>query len=80
MKNSKVVFAGRVLIDLTEDTVEADNLLEGITAHTKTGEQVVGIMKPVTLSADGNGNLIIGGVTDDGNGNITVTGMPITVN
>lgn len=80
MKNSKVVFAGRVLIDLTGDTVTADKLLEGVTAHTKTGEQIVGTMRRVTMTDDGNGNVIIGGVTDDGNGNITVTGMPITVN
>lgn len=80
MKNSKVVFAGRVLIDLTGDTVTADKLLEGTTAHSKTGEKITGTMRRVTMTSDGNGNVIIGGVTDDGNGNITVTGMPITVN
>lgn len=80
MKNSKVVFAGRVLIDLTADTVEASNLLEGVTAHTKTGEQVTGTMKRVGVTDDGNGNVVLSGVTDDGNGNVTISGIPATVN
>lgn len=42
MANNKVVYAGRVLIDLTEDTVERDKLAEGITAHNKKGETIIG--------------------------------------
>lgn len=42
MANSKVVFGGEVLIDLTADTVKADKLLKGYTAHGADGEQVVG--------------------------------------
>ena len=42
MANSKIIFGGEVLIDLTSDTVEAGKLLEGITAHGKDGEPVVG--------------------------------------
>lgn len=43
MANSKVVLSsGEVLIDLTSDTVEADKLLKGITAHGKDGEAVTG--------------------------------------
>lgn len=42
MANNKVVYAGRVLIDLTEDTVERDKLAEGITAHNKKGETITG--------------------------------------
>jgi hypothetical protein len=42
MANSKIVFGGRVLIDLTEDTVEAQYLLKDKTAHGKDGEQIVG--------------------------------------
>ena len=30
---SKVVFGGNTLIDLTQDTVVADKLLQGYTAH-----------------------------------------------
>ena len=40
--NSKVIFNGEVLIDLTGDTVTADKLLKGITAHGKDGERVTG--------------------------------------
>ena len=42
MGNSKIVFSTRVLIDLTADTVTADKLLEGTTAHGKDGERVTG--------------------------------------
>lgn len=40
--NSKVIFNGEVLIDLTGDTVVADKLLKGITAHGKDGAPVIG--------------------------------------
>lgn len=41
-KISKVVYGGRTLIDLTADTVEADNLLVGATAHGADGEPIEG--------------------------------------
>ena len=40
--NSKVIFNGEVLIDLTADTVTADKLLEGATAHGKDGAPITG--------------------------------------
>lgn len=43
MGHSKIVLAnGTVLIDLTGDTVEADKLLKGYTAHGADGEPVEG--------------------------------------
>lgn len=39
---SKVVYGGRALIDLTGDTITADKLLSGITAHGKDGEEITG--------------------------------------
>jgi len=42
MANSKIIFNGKTLIDLTSDTVAADKLLAGITAHGKDGELVTG--------------------------------------
>lgn len=42
MANSKIIFNGNVLIDLTADTVQADKLLKGYTAHGKDGEVVNG--------------------------------------
>lgn len=42
MANSKVVFGEEVLMDLTGDTVAADKLLAGITAHGADGEAITG--------------------------------------
>lgn len=43
MANSKIVLStGEVLIDLTNDTVEASKLLAGFTAHGPDGEPVTG--------------------------------------
>lgn len=40
--NSKVIFNGEVLMDLTGDTVTAAQLLKGITAHGKDGTPITG--------------------------------------
>jgi hypothetical protein len=40
--NSKIVFYGETLMDLTGDNVTADKLLAGTTAHDKTGAPVTG--------------------------------------
>lgn len=42
MAISKVIYDGNILIDLTTDTVEANKLLSGITAHGKNGELITG--------------------------------------
>lgn len=46
---SKVIYGGKVLIDLTSDTVKASDLLTGVTAHGSDGEPIVG-----TCSFDAN--------------------------
>lgn len=51
MSINKVVYGGKTLIDLTGDTVTADKLLSGITAHGKDGELVTG-----TCAFDVNSN------------------------
>lgn len=51
MAVSKVVYGGKTLIDLTGDTVTADKLLSGITAHGKDGELVTGAC---TFDVDSN--------------------------
>lgn len=51
MAVSKVVYGGNTLIDLTGDTVTADKLLSGITAHGKDGELVTGAC---TFDVDSN--------------------------
>ena len=40
--NSKIVYFGETLMDLTEDTIEAASLLSGKTAHDKTGAPITG--------------------------------------
>lgn len=42
MPVSKVVYGNETLIDLTADTIKADKLLTGITAHGADGETVTG--------------------------------------
>ena len=42
MGNSKIVFGGRTLIDLTADTVTKDRLLKGYTAHGADGDLIEG--------------------------------------
>lgn len=44
-KVNKVVYGGKVLIDLTGDTVTADKVLKGYTAHDKSGETITGTCK-----------------------------------
>lgn len=39
---NKVIYGGRTLIDLTGDTVTADKLLSGATAHDKSGATITG--------------------------------------
>jgi len=42
MAISKVVFGGTTLIDLTADTVAAETLVHGMTAHKADGNAVTG--------------------------------------
>lgn len=42
MAINKVIYGGNILIDLTTDTVTADKLASGITAHDKSGANITG--------------------------------------
>lgn len=44
MGNSKIIFGNETLMDLTGDTVNANNLLAGATAHGADGDPIVGEM------------------------------------
>lgn len=66
---NKVVFGGETLIDLTGDSVTPETLAVGITAHDKSGEQIVGTMQsgggislPDAIDA---GRCAVAGVTQD---------------
>lgn len=39
---SKIVYSGKTLIDLTADTVTAEKILKGVTAHDKSGAVITG--------------------------------------
>lgn len=47
MAVNKVEYAGKVLLDLTEDTVSPDKLISGTTAHDKTGAKIIGTLEDV---------------------------------
>ncbi|MCM1364664.1 MAG: hypothetical protein NC122_05110 [Faecalibacterium sp.] len=39
---NKIIYGGETLVDMTDDTVTEDKLLQGVTAHGKTGEKLTG--------------------------------------
>lgn len=85
---NKVVYNGDTLIDLTADTVDAAHLLEGYTAHAKSGAPITGTC---TFDADTgdataargeillnktayvNGSKLTGSMPNNGSTSITVT-------
>ena len=50
---NKVIYGNRTLIDLTGDTVQADKILSGYTAHDKSGAPVTGSCNFDVNSQDG---------------------------
>ena len=48
MAKNKVIYDGNVLIDLTNDTVTANTLLSGATAHDRSGTQISGNVAFIT--------------------------------
>lgn len=68
MAVNKVEYAGKVLLDLTEDTVTEDQLLEGAAAHDKTGKQIVGVMINLAEDTVAPENLLAGATAHDSSG------------
>ena len=58
MAYNKVIYGGSTLIDLTEDTITASDLLDGVTAHDKSGASITGNIASKTSS-----NLTVSGAT-----------------
>lgn len=52
MAINKVIYGGRTLIDLSGDTVTADKILDGFTAHDKKGETITSTCKYDVDSSD----------------------------
>ena len=44
MAVNKVIYGGQTLIDITDSTVTAENLPEGVVAYSASGERIVGTM------------------------------------
>lgn len=73
MGKSKIIFNGQTLIDLTGDTVTADTLLEGITAHGADGEAILGVMK----AAAGGGVTVLSGTVTPTSANAAALNVPL---
>lgn len=71
MAISKVIYGGETLIDLTADTIKADKLLKGYTAHGADGEPINGScdFDANTQDATATGAEILSGKTAYNKGN-----------
>ena len=65
MDVNKVEYEGRVLLDLTEDTVTEDQLLENVVAHDKTGAKIVGALINLAEDTVAPENLLAGATAHD---------------
>ena len=71
---NKVVYGDQTLIDLTSDTVTADKLLSGYTAHDKSGAQITG-----TYISGGTAAISVVDTLDAAGGTIrTITALDIS--
>lgn len=78
MAHSKVVFGDEVIMDLTADTVKADKLLKGYTAHGADGEPITGACEydANTQDATATESEILSGKTAYNKGNKVTGKMP----
>lgn len=68
MDVNKIEYDGRVLLDLTEDTVAEDQLLEGATAHDRSGQRIVGALINLAEDTVTPENLLAGATAHDSSG------------
>jgi len=52
MGYNKIIANGKTVLDLTEDTVTADTLAQGLSAHDAAGNKIIGTAFGATLSAE----------------------------
>lgn len=78
MGNSKIVYYGETLIDLTGDTVEAAKLLKGVTAHDKKGEKIIGTFEAADPYAIIGVTYPEGSICTCSNGSVTLTAKDTT--
>lgn len=77
MAVNKVEYAGKVLLDLTEDTVTEDQLLEGATAHDRSGQRIVGALINLAEDTVAPENLLAGATAHDSSGQRIVGTMEV---
>lgn len=68
MSINKVEYTGKVLLDLTEDTVTEEQLLEGAVAHDRSGQRIVGAMINLAEDTVAPENLLAGATAHDSSG------------
>jgi len=73
MAKNKIIYNGNTLIDLTGDTVTADKLMQGYTAHDRTGALITGTATGGgSVTQDQDGFIIL---PPDGGGSPSVSGL-----
>ena len=82
MAINKIIYNGGTLIDLTGDTVTADKLMQGYTAHDKTGTAIIGTAtgggtEAGTVYQDAQGYLVL---DDEAGTHVNVTSLSVTEN
>ena len=78
MSKSKIIFGDEVLLDLTADTITAEKLLKGYTAHGADGEPITGTctFDANTQDATASDGEILSGKTAYNKGNKITGKMP----
>lgn len=78
MAKNKIIYGNTVLIDLTSDTVEAQYMLEGYTAHDRAGDIITGTCTydADTTDADATSSEILATKTAYVSGNKITGSMP----
>ena len=77
---NKVIYGGRTLIDLTEDTVSASTLLLDVQAHNKRGMKIRGTyVAPITYATGSQASVKVAGYETKTITLTTVTFTPVLV-
>lgn len=79
---NKIQYYGRILLDLSGDTVAPDKLLKGHTAHDCTGAKIEGEMTQTVIAGyvSSENILSLSGVTQEIDGTtLRLSGVPISV-